>query len=80
MLFLTRMLTFVSFSRSVDHTFRTADGSEFGCEAFPNDYVSDTPAHQGDSFRFDCRQYIFPNNQPFPDTCPNLPGRDPVLK
>eukprot|EP00977_Amphora_coffeiformis_P002357 scaffold443_cov177-Amphora_coffeaeformis.AAC.4 len=62
-----------------DHTFRTSDGSEFGCENFPNDYVTDTPAHQGDSMRFDCRDYIFPNNQPFPDTCPNLPGRDPVL-
>lgn len=28
------------------HTFRTSDGSEFGCEAFPNDYVDDTPARK----------------------------------
>eukprot|EP00977_Amphora_coffeiformis_P018331 scaffold6420_cov168-Amphora_coffeaeformis.AAC.9 len=64
------------------HTFRTEDGSEFGCEAEPNDYIDDTPAHQGDSSRFDCRQYLPPQfgfNQPFPDTCTDLPGRDPVL-
>ena len=28
------------------HTFRTSDGSEFGCEAFPNDFVEDTPARK----------------------------------
>lgn len=63
------------------HTFRTDDGSEFGCEDYPNDFIDDTPAHLGDSLIFDCRDYL-PSNflaQPLPDTCPTIPGSDPVF-
>ena len=30
---------------------------------------------------FDCRDYLSTNflRQPFPDTCPGLPGLDPIL-
>ena len=93
------------------HTFRTSDGFDFGCEAFPNDFVEDTPARKfgeilklsrcvflftqlklntcycyrlpddGESSNFECRDYLSTNflQQPLPDTCPGLPGSDPVL-
>ena len=63
------------------HTFRTDDGTEFGCEEYPNDFIADTPAHLGESSGFDCRSYL-PSNfipLPLPDTCPDLAGSDPVF-
>lgn len=71
--------TFVFLESPIDHTFRTSE-NEFGCEDSPGDFIDDTPAHQGDSMIYDCRGYLPPFGlETPPDTCPGLPGRDPVF-
>lgn len=64
------------------HTFLTEDFSA-SCEASPNDFIADTPAHAGDSSGFDCTQMLTTDDQiiesALPDTCPSLDGADPVF-
>lgn len=57
----------------------TLDPCDAGEEGY-NDFVDDTPIHNGPSSRIvdDCRDYLGGASK-MPDSCPNLPGRDPLF-
>lgn len=44
------------------------------------DDIDDTPAHIGPTpLEFDCRDYLDAADEDLPDSCPNLPGVDPIF-
>ena len=63
------------------HTFQvlaTTDPCDSAEKGF-GDFVDDTPIHNGPSSRHvdDCRDYL--GGAELPDSCPNLPGKDPLF-
>ena len=57
------------------------DGDDSCNPADPNDFVDDTPAQAGPSIDYvdNCVTNISGDEPPV-DTCPNLPGVDPLLQ
>jgi hypothetical protein len=64
------------------HTFQNANPEVDPCSpSNPGDIVGDTPTQASDTQAIidDCTVFLGPDPAPFPDSCPDLPGLDPVF-